>query len=89
MLLVWKFARHKQLRVTMNLIEQKLITINVSVVADLCDGDPFCVKFCAYGTLEYVDAEQLNKEKQFDAAEKIYELSSKNKISLSNIKAED
>ena len=65
-------------------------SMNKKVIkCDLCDGEPICVKFCAYGTLDYVDAEELNKDKQIDAAEKIFELSSKCQISLSNIKAED
>jgi carbon-monoxide dehydrogenase iron sulfur subunit len=51
---------------------------------DLCDGYPLCVKFCAYGTLDYVDAGELNKGRQIDAAEKIFALSSNFKISLSN-----
>lgn len=59
------------------------------IKCDLCDGEPLCVKFCAYGTLDYVDTEELNKDRQTDAAEKIFELSSKCKISLSNIKTED
>jgi Fe-S-cluster-containing hydrogenase component 2 len=27
---------------------------------DLCDGEPLCVKFCAYDALEFVDNEELN-----------------------------
>ncbi len=56
---------------------------------DLCDGEPLCVKFCAYSVLDYINAEELNKDKQTDAAEKIFELSSISQISSSDIKAED
>jgi len=38
---------------------------------DLCEGDPLCVKFCAYGTLTYVEADQINEHKLSSAAELI------------------
>ncbi len=56
---------------------------------DLCDGEPMCVAFCAYGTLDYVTADELNKQRQIDAAGKIFELSSKGRISLSEIYTDD
>ena len=37
---------------------------------DLCDGDPLCVEFCAYGALRYVDATDLNTEKETEAAQR-------------------
>jgi Fe-S-cluster-containing hydrogenase component 2 len=39
------------------------------VKCDLCEGDPLCVKFCAYDTLTYVEADEINEDKLSDAAE--------------------
>jgi Fe-S-cluster-containing hydrogenase component 2 len=30
------------------------------IKCDLCDGDPLCVKFCAYNALRYIDAGEMN-----------------------------
>ena len=43
------------------------------ITCDLCDGDPACVKFCATGAVRYVDASEINKERQVDFARKLYE----------------
>ena len=43
------------------------------ITCDLCDGDPVCVKFCTTGALRYVDASEINKERQIDSARKLYE----------------
>jgi len=39
------------------------------VKCDLCDGEPLCVKFCAYETLNYVEPDELNKDKLSQFAE--------------------
>lgn len=44
------------------------------VKCDLCNGDPLCVKFCAYGALQYIDSDLLNKDRQGFAAKKLFEL---------------
>jgi len=41
------------------------------IKCDLCDGDPLCVKFCSYGTLTYVERDEINQGKKTEAAEKI------------------
>jgi len=38
---------------------------------DLCDGDPLCVKFCAYGTLVYTETDEMNQDKMTAAAGKV------------------
>jgi carbon-monoxide dehydrogenase iron sulfur subunit len=43
----------------------------VTVKCDYCDGDPQCVRFCEVNAIKYVDASQVNKDKQFNAAEKL------------------
>ncbi len=43
------------------------------ISCDLCDGNPACVEFCATRALEYVDATNINKKRQREAAEKLYE----------------
>ncbi len=43
------------------------------ISCDLCDGDPICVKFCDTEALQYVDASEVNKRRQREAAEKLYE----------------
>lgn len=44
------------------------------ITCDLCDGDPMCVKFCATGALRYVEASEMNKKNQREAARKLYAL---------------
>jgi Fe-S-cluster-containing hydrogenase component 2 len=44
---------------------------------DLCGGDPECVKFCLYGTLEFLPMDEWGREKRLKGAEnlaKIYEV---------------
>ncbi|NWF78281.1 MAG: 4Fe-4S dicluster domain-containing protein [Chloroflexi bacterium] len=43
------------------------------ISCDLCDGDPRCADFCETGALRYVEASQSNKQRQREAAEKLYE----------------
>ena len=43
------------------------------ISCDLCDGDPTCANFCETESLRYVDASEINKKRQRDAAEKLYE----------------
>lgn len=38
---------------------------------DLCDGEPVCVKFCAYGALTYVESDEANKDKLIEFAESV------------------
>ena len=48
-------------------ISKKVIT------CDLCNGDPVCVRFCTTEALRYVDASEINKERQTESARKLYE----------------
>lgn len=43
------------------------------IACDLCDGDPECAKFCTTGAIRYVEASQINQERQLDFARKLYE----------------
>jgi len=43
------------------------------ISCDLCDGDPICVKFCETKALQYMDDSDINKKRQREAAEKLYE----------------
>jgi len=43
------------------------------ISCDLCDGDPACVNFCETEAIQYVDASEINKRRQREAAEKLYE----------------
>jgi len=38
------------------------------IKCDLCDGDPLCVRFCAYGALRYIDAVEMNSRNRRRAA---------------------
>jgi len=40
------------------------------VKCDLCDGDPYCVKYCETGALRYVDLEDVGIQKAYPLAEK-------------------
>ena len=42
-----------------------------AVKCDLCDGDPFCVKFCTYQALNYIDEDDLTVDKRLDVCSKI------------------
>jgi Fe-S-cluster-containing hydrogenase component 2 len=44
------------------------------IKCDLCDGDPLCAKFCAYGALQYVEASRQALTKQRQAADRLREL---------------
>ena len=39
---------------------------------DLCEGEPYCVRFCEVKAIEYVDADTLSMSKKRDAALKQY-----------------
>ena len=43
------------------------------ISCDLCDGYPTCADFCETGALRYVEASDVNKKRQLEAAEKLYE----------------
>ena len=43
------------------------------ISCDLCDGNPVCVRFCFTEALQYVDDSNINKKRQREAAEKLYE----------------
>jgi len=43
---------------------------------DQCGGDPECVKFCAYGALEYRESDLASKTRERDFARKVMEASS-------------
>jgi carbon-monoxide dehydrogenase iron sulfur subunit len=43
------------------------------IACDLCDGDPQCVRFCTTEAIRYVDASEINRERQRESARKIYE----------------
>ncbi len=43
------------------------------ISCDLCDGDPVCARFCETEALQYVDASDINKKRQREAAEKLCE----------------
>jgi Fe-S-cluster-containing hydrogenase component 2 len=40
------------------------------VKCDLCDGDPYCVKYCETGALKYLDIEDIGINKAYLLAEK-------------------
>lgn len=40
---------------------------------DLCDGDPQCVKYCAFGALEFVEADEVAYVKRKAGVEKLAE----------------
>lgn len=42
-----------------------------SIKCDLCDGDPLCVAFCAYGALTFTETGRLNQDRQLSAARDI------------------
>jgi len=41
------------------------------VKCDLCDGDPYCVKYCETGALRYVEVEEVGIQKAYALAEKL------------------
>jgi len=43
------------------------------ISCDLCNGNPVCASFCDPEALRYVDASDMNKKRQREAAEKLYE----------------
>ena len=43
------------------------------ISCDLCDGSPVCADFCETEALRYVDASEINKKRQREAADKVYE----------------
>lgn len=40
------------------------------VKCDLCGGDPYCVKYCETGAIQYVDVEDVGAGKAYSLAEK-------------------
>ena len=43
------------------------------ISCDLCDGSPICADLCETQALQYVDASEINKKRQREAAKKLYE----------------
>jgi Fe-S-cluster-containing hydrogenase component 2 len=43
----------------------------ITVKCNYCDGDPQCVRFCETKAIRYIDASQVNAEKQYTAAERL------------------
>lgn len=43
------------------------------IACDLCNGDPACAKFCTTGALKYVEASDINRERQTEFARKLYQ----------------
>jgi len=46
-------------------------TEGITVKCNYCDGDPQCVRFCETKAIRYIDASQVNAEKQYTAAERL------------------
>ena len=46
---------------------------HITVKCDYCDGDPQCVRFCEVDAIRYVDANEVNGQRQLEAAEKYIE----------------
>jgi Fe-S-cluster-containing dehydrogenase component len=44
---------------------------------DLCEGEPYCVRFCEVKALDYVDADQVSMTKKREAALKLTEAQKK------------
>jgi len=44
---------------------------NKIMKCDLCGGDPKCVKFCAYGALQYVTAEESTFKRRKEGIQKV------------------
>jgi len=42
------------------------------ISCDLCDGDPTCIRFCETRALQYVEESAINKQRQREAAQKLY-----------------
>ena len=42
-----------------------------AVKCDLCEGDPLCVKFCAYGAIEYITIEEAALKRKREAVGKL------------------
>jgi Fe-S-cluster-containing hydrogenase component 2 len=40
------------------------------VKCDLCEGDPYCVKYCETGAIQYVDIEDIGVRRAYPLAEK-------------------
>jgi carbon-monoxide dehydrogenase iron sulfur subunit len=45
-----------------------------AVKCDLCGGDPLCVKFCAYGALNYITQEEATMEARKEAVRKLADM---------------
>ena len=41
------------------------------VKCDLCDGDPWCARFCAYGALKYTEADELNTDRMIEFSRRL------------------
>lgn len=50
------------------------------ISCDLCDGDPQCARFCETGAIRYVEASEINKKRQREAAEKLYQSAQKSAL---------
>ncbi len=49
------------------------IETGTMIKCDLCDGDPECVKYCVYGALDYVPADEATFTKRRAGAERLAE----------------
>ena len=47
------------------------------ISCDLCDGEPQCARFCETGAIRYIETSAANKDRQREAAEKLYESTQK------------
>lgn len=48
--------------------------VPTTIKCDLCNGNPTCVKFCAPGALQFIEANSINLRKKKVAVEKYSEL---------------
>ncbi len=44
--------------------------IPITIKCDLCKGDPYCVKFCVPGALQFIESNDTNLKKKRKALEK-------------------
>lgn len=56
---------------------------------DLCGGDPMCVRFCKYDTLQYVELSEAGNLKRTETAEKLSGIMHKLASAMTEIQAND
>lgn len=44
------------------------------LVCDLCDGEPSCVNYCAYGCLEFADLNEVNLSRKDDFSKRLFQV---------------